>query len=280
MISNYKYNPKAYFAMTFIVSYIFYFAGAWMSFQEGNNGLYMLLMLPGMMAPFIISAVMTATSKNDDLKKDYINRLVNPRLIQLKMLPAFFLIMPLSVLASMALSLPFGESVYQFQFAKGFSFSAGFVPVLLLLILAATFEELGWRQYGFDSLQSRYNLFTASIIFGILWSLWHFPLIFVNNTYQYEIIHKSIWLGMNFFVSIIPMGVIVSWICIKNRKSVMAAILFHFMINMSQEMWAISQTTKCIETVVLTIVAAVIVILDKEMFFQRQGDSTSSVLRI
>ncbi len=276
MISNYKYNPKAYFAMTFIVSYIFYFAGAWMSFQEGNNGLYMLLMLPGMMAPFIISAVMTATSKNADLKRDYINRLVNPRLIQLKMLPAFFLIMPLSVLASITLSLPFGGSVSQFQFAGGFSFSAGFVPVLLLLVLAASFEELGWRQYGFDSLQSRYNLFTASIIFGILWSLWHFPLIFVNNTYQYEIIHKSIWFGMNFFISIIPMGVIISWICIKNRKSVMAAILFHFMINMSQEMWAISQTTKCIETVVLTVIAIVIVILDKEMFFNTRRPGNGS----
>ncbi len=267
MISNYKYNPKLYFVTTFIVTYAFYFAGAWVSFQDGKSGLYMLFMLPGMMAPFIVSAVMIATSKNASLKKDFINRLINPRLIQLKMLPAFLLIMPLSVLASIALSLPFGGSLSQFQFAEGFSFSSGFVPVLLLLVLAASFEELGWRQYGFDSLQNRYNLFMASIIFSILWSLWHFPLIFVNNSYQYEILHQSIWFGMNFFVSIIPMGMIISWICIKNRKSVIAAILFHFMINMSQEMWAISQTTKCIETVVLALVAAVIVLLDKEMFF-------------
>lgn len=195
----------------------------------------------------------------------------------MKMLPAFLLIMPLSVLASIVLSLPFGGAVSQFQFAGSFSFSTGFVPVLLLLVLAASFEELGWRQYGFDSLQSRYNLFTASIIFSLLWPLWHFPLIFVNNSYQYEVFHQSIWLGMNFFVSIIPMGVIISWICIKNRKSVIAAILFHFMIYMSQEMWAISQTTKCIETVVLTVVAAVIVILDKEMFFDRRHGDGSSV---
>ncbi len=281
MISTYKYNPKAYFVLTFIATYALWFAGAWVSFQDGISGLYMLFMLPGMMAPFIISAVMTIVSKNHELMKDYVNRLINPRLIQLKMLPAFFLIMPLSVLASMVLSLPFGESIYQFQFAKDFSFSSGFVPVLLLLVLAATFEELGWRQYGFDSLQSRYNLFTASIIFGILWSLWHLPLIFVNNSYQYEIFHKSIWFGLNFFISIIPMGVIISWICIKNRKSVIAAILFHFMINMSQEMWAISQMTKCIETVVLTVVAAVIVILDKDIFFsppgtRRQGNGSQN----
>jgi len=276
MISNYKYNPKAYFVTTFIATYAFYFAGAWGSFQDDKRGLYMLFILLGMMAPFIVSLVMTAASKNTDLKKDYINRLIDPQLIQLKMLPAFFLIMPLSVLASIALSLPFGGSVSQFQFAGGFSFSAGFVPVLLLLVLAASFEELGWRQYGFDSLQSRYNLFTASIIFSILWSLWHFPLIFVNNSYQYELLHQNIWFAVNFFVSIIPMGVIVSWICIKNRKSVIAAILFHFMINMSQEMWAISQTSKCIETVVLAVVAAVIVVLDKKMFFPARQDSVLS----
>jgi len=142
--------------------------------------------------------------------------------------------------------------------------------VLLILVLAAGFEELGWRGYAFDSLQSRYNFFTASIIFSILWSLWHFPLIFVNNSYQYEIFHENIWFGVNFFVSIIPMGVIISWICIKNRKSIIAAILFHFIINMSQEMLEMTQITKCIETVVLTVVVVAIIAIDKEMFFSKE----------
>lgn len=274
MISNYNYNPKFYFVTTFVVTYALWFAGAYVSFQDDKSGLYMLFMLPGLMAPFLISTAMIATSKNPALKKDFLNRLINPRLIQLRMLPVFLLLMPVSVLASIVLSLPLGGSVSQFQFAEGFSFSSGFVPVLLLLLLAAGFEELGWRGYAFDSLQSRYNLFWASIMFSILWSLWHLPLIFVNNSYQYEIFHENIWFGINFFVGIIPMGVIISWICIKNGKSVIAAILFHFIVNMSQEMLAMSQTTKCIETAVLTVVAAVIVILDKEMFFAPKDNLT------
>jgi len=271
MISNYKYNPKAYFITTFIVTYALWFAGVYMSFQDTKSELYMLFILAGLLVPFIISVGLIAASKNTELKKDFINRLINPRLIQLKMLPAFLLIMPLTVLASIVISLLFGGSVSQFQFSEGFSFSAGFVPVLLLLILAAIFEELGWRGYAFDSLQSRFNLFTASVTFGILWSLWHIPLIFLNNSYQYKVFQESIWFGMNFIVSGIPLGVVISWICIKNRKSVIAAIIFHFMVNMSQEMWVISQTTKCIETVVMILVAAVIVVLDKEMFFSREG---------
>lgn len=269
MISNYKYKPLFYFSTTFLATFGLWLAGAYLSFQENNNGLYMLLMLPGLMAPFLMSLVMIFTSKNSDLIKDFANRLINPKLIRPKVLPVLVLIMPLTVLVSIVLSLPFGGSISQFQWADGFSFSSGFVPVLLLLLLAATFEELGWRGYAFDSLHSRHTYFTASIIFSVLWSMWHFPLLFVNNSYQYEIFHENAWFGVNFFAGIVPMGVIVSWICLKNRKSVLAAILFHFLVNMSQEMLNMSQATKCIETVVLVVVAMVIIVIDKEMFFSR-----------
>ena len=271
MIKSYQYCPMLYFVMTFLTTFVLWFAGAYVSFQEDKEGLYILFMLPGLMAPFLISIAMIFTSKNSDLKKDFINRLINLKLIQPKMLPVFILLMPLTVLVSICLSLPLGGSVSQFQFADGFSFSSGFVPVLLLLLLAATFEELGWRGYAFDSLESRYNTyFTATIVFSVLWSLWHFPLIFVKDSYQYEILNQNIWFAVNFFISIIPMGVIISWVCIKNQKSVIAAILFHFIINISQELLAISQTTKCIETGVLTVVAIGIIVMDKELFFSKK----------
>lgn len=268
-MSGYKYKPLLYFSITFLVTFVLWSAGAYVSFLDNQNGLYMLLMLPGLMAPFLISLVMIFTSGSSEIKKDFINRLVNPGLIRLKMLPLLVLIMPVAVLVSIGLSLPLGGSISQFQFAEGFSFSTGFVPVLLLLLLAAGFEELGWRGYAFDSLQSRYSYLKAAIIFSVLWSLWHFPLIFVKDSYQYEIFNQNIWYAVNFYVGIVPMGVIISWMCIKNRKSVLAAILFHFIVNLAQEMLDMTQTTKCIETVVLVIVAAAIVFIDRKMFFAK-----------
>ncbi|AKB62362.1 MmRce1 family CPBP family CAAX prenyl protease [Methanosarcina mazei] len=268
MIPSYRYKPGVYFTATFVITYTLWFAGAYLSFQD-DSGLYMLLMIPGLMAPFLVSLFMISTSKNSDLKKDFINRLINFRLIRPKVLLAFFIIMPLTVLVSIFLSLPFGESTSQFQFAEGYSFSSGFVPAFLTLLLAATFEELGWRGYAFDSLQSRYTFFMASLIFGILWSLWHFPLIFVKDMYQYEIFHENIWYAVNFFVGVIPMGVVISWICIKNGKSVLAAILIHVSINFLQEALQMTQFAKCIETVVITAVAAIILASDKKMFFSK-----------
>ncbi len=269
-MSAYQYKPMRYFVVTFLVTFAFFFAGAYLSYQDDGSGGYMFLLLAGLMTPFVVALAMIFRSNNAALKKDFINRLVNPKLIEPKILPFFFLVMPLVVLVSITLSLPFGGSIEQFHWAEEFSFSTGFVPVLLLLLLAATFEELGWRGYAFDSLERRYTYFTASIIFSVLWSLWHLPLSFVQNSYQSEIFQENIWYGLNFYVSIIPMGVIISWICLKNRKSILAAILFHFIINMSQEALAITQQTKSIETVVLTVVAVAIIIIDREAFFSRK----------
>ena len=268
-MSGYTYKPLPYFMMTFIITFSCWFAGAYMSFQEHLASYYMLLMLPGLMAPFLLSLIMVFTSRDSALKREFINRLIDIRLIRPGLFAFFAILMPVTVLAAIVLSLPFGGSFSQLHFAEEFSFSTGFVPVLLLLFLAALFEELGWRGYAFDSLQSRYTFLTASIVFGILWSFWHFPLIFAKNSYQYEIYHQSFWYAVNFFAGIIPMGIIISWICVKNGKSVIAAVLFHFIINISQELFAITQNTKCIQTFVLTVCAAGLVLYDKELFFKK-----------
>ena len=270
MIENYHYNPRTYFGLTFLATFIFWFGGAFASFSEKFNDLYMLFMLCGMIAPFVVGLVMMRGKHARPLRKDFFNRLVNVRLINLKTLPAFFLLMPMVVLASTILSLLFGEPMTQFQPAEGFSFSSGFVPVLMLLLLAVTFEALGWRGYAFDSLQSRYTYLTASIIFSLLWSLWHLPLLFVKDSYQYEIMQISPWFALNFFLGIIPLGIIISWFCAKNRKSIISAILFHFMVNMSQELLNITQVTKTIETFVLAFVAAGIILMDRELFLSRK----------
>lgn len=269
MSKEYTYKPKLYYAATFFATYVLWLAGAYVSFLENSNGLHMLLLLPGLMAPFIISLVFLSRSKDAGLRKDFLQRLFDLRLIRLRYLPVLLILMPVAVLSSIMISLLFGGSASQFKFAEGFSFSSGFVPVLLLLFLAATFEELGWRGYAFDSLQSRFSYFKASLIFSLLWSAWHLPLVMVKDSYQSEIFHQNIWFAVNFFVSIVPMGMIISWFCIKNRKSVVAAILFHFFINLSQEVLAITQTTKCIETLVLTLCAVFIVWLDRDMFFSK-----------
>lgn len=268
MTINFKYRPVRYYSLTYLVTFVLLAIGAYISYFD-EQGLFMFFIVPGMMAPFMVSLAMILASKNVELKRDFADRLINLKRIDLRTLPFSILIMPLAVLVSIALSLPLGGSAAQFQPADGFSFSAGAIPAFIILLMASTFEELGWRGYAFNSLESRFGFLRASILFGVLWSFWHLPLIFLKDSYQYEIFQENIWYAVNFFVSIIPLGVIISWIWAKNNKSIIAAILFHFLTNMCQEALNMTQATKCIETLVLAAVAVAIIAYDKELFFKR-----------
>lgn len=267
MLGN--YDAKRYFTYTFIVTTLFWIIGAYYSF-EPNNKIYMVFLLLGLMVPFVMALVFIYKSKNDLLKKEFITKFTNFKDIDKQTLPYFLFLMPLSVILSIGVSLLFGESVEQFALSQSFSFSTGAIPVLLLLLMAATFEELGWRGYGFESLEQKYNFFFASLIFSILWSAWHIPLSFVNNSYQYMVFQESIFHGINFYFSIIPLGFIISWLWVKNARNIPMAIAFHYIINLSQEMFEITQTTKMIQTIVLTIIAILIIYNDKELFFNKR----------
>ena len=167
----------------------------------------------------------------------------------------------------MLISTIFGYSFDQFTIADEFSFSIGGIPTLLVLLLAACFEELGWRGYAVESLTNKFNYFEATAIFGLLWSLWHLPMFFIPESYQAELLQENFILVINFFVSIIPLAFIISWFCKKNRGSILGAILIHSIINLTQEFFVVSPYTKCIQTLILIVIAAIFVIIDRNVFF-------------
>lgn len=265
------FHARRYFTLTFLFTFAFWGIGAYLSFSETGNRYYMLFMLAGLITPFAISWLMLRQPDGRGSRRDFLRRTLHPGLIPPNMLPVLLLLMPLSVVTAVALSLLLGESAQQLQFSKHFSFNTGVVPVLLLLLLAAVFEELGWRGYGFESLRGGRTLLWTSLLFGLLWSLWHLPLVIVNGSYQYEIMQQHPWYAVNFFISIIPMGIIISWIYERTSRSVFAAIAFHFITNLSQEALQLTQTTKSIQTAVLVAFAVVFVLYDRERFFSREG---------
>jgi len=263
------YKPVKFFFFTYLLTWVSWFSAAYFSYRDNGGLIYPVLMLPGLIAPFGIALSMILSSKDKTLRKGFKNKLFNLRLIRPSSIPAILFIMPAAVLLSILVSTLFGQSIDQLRFSERFSFSAGFIPVFLVLFLAASFEELGWRSYAMDSLRVKHNYFTATLIFAFLWAFWHFPLYFIKDYYHYELARTNIVFAVNFIVSVIPMAFIISWICQRNGGSITAAVLFHFLINLTQEGLQISQETKCIETIVLMLIAAIIVVTNKKMFFDR-----------
>jgi membrane protease YdiL (CAAX protease family) len=241
-----------------------------MSFKDDWADFYMLPMLLGLMIPAMIAFLFIRRQPTSAMRADFIRRLVSFKLIRPKIVLLSMVMMPLSVAISIFISLAFDGSMEQFQPSDAFSFNTGFIPVLGLLFLAALFEELGWRGYGFESLEKGRSFLAASMIFGLLWSLWHLPLLWVNHSYQYEIYQQSPWYALNFYLSTAVLGIIISWVCHINQRSILVAILFHFVVNLSQEMLSMTQQTKSIQTFVL-IVFALMIVRQQWPLFRRQA---------
>jgi membrane protease YdiL (CAAX protease family) len=75
---------------------------------------------------------------------------------------------------------------------------------------------------------------------------------------------------LNFVLSIMPLGFIVTWVYVTNKRSILANMIFHSFVNFIQEKIAMTQTTKCVQTFFLYIVAGIIVYLNKDLFFGKE----------
>jgi uncharacterized protein len=88
-------------------------------------------------------------------------------------------------------------------------------------------EEIGWRGYALDALQARLSALAASLLLGAAWALWHAPLLFIAGYYADGTLPEPVL----FTVAILVNSVLYTWIYNHTRRSVLAAILLHFMIN-------------------------------------------------
>jgi uncharacterized protein len=261
------YKPVRFFLITFLITWVAWFIAAWFSYQQGLQGLELLFMVPGLLAPFISVGIMISGKNNKAFRKDFWNRLSLKR-INVRFLPAILLIMPFALFLATALSLPLGHSSNQFLLSSDYNIMSGQVVLsFLILFLAPTFEELGWRGYGVDSIRSKFNLPKTTLLFAVLWALWHLPLFFIHGYYQNELWNMGIVYVINFFLSILPATILMNWVYYKNNRSILAAILFHFTIDLFSVLFQTEQFTKCLITVILLMISIVIIYKDKTFFF-------------
>ena len=265
---NYKYRPVLFFGTTYLITWICWSGTALLSHLGIRPVLGGVLMLIGLLSPCMVALTLMGLSKNKLLLKDFKERLLNFRLIQLEFLPIIFLFLPLVMVISIYISVFFGFSINQLQLTSNFDIMKGQPWISLLIpILAPALEELGWSGYGIDSLKSRFKLFYGTLLFGILWSIWHLPLFFVKGYYHYQLMDQSIFLVLNFFLSVLPLTFLTNWIYYWNGRSIIAAILFHIVVVVSSEVFMVDNWTKFIVTILITMVAFIVVWKERKRFF-------------
>lgn len=261
------YKPGQFFLFAFIFAWFFWFIDAYFSWNGGSQALQGLLIFLGICGPVAAALIMFWQTKSPKLWSDYKDRLVSFRRINWWTLPLILFLFPAMICIGIGISLLLGKSTDQFTILLSPAIMT--LPALTGIFLAPALEEAGWRGYGVDSLRSRFSLFATSVFFGLLWAFWHIPLFFINGFYQNSLL--SSWLfTANFFASTIIMAFIANWIFYKNNRSIIACFLFHISADLSMSFIPVEQFTKCIITVLMFLVAAVIVIRDKKLFFEEK----------
>lgn len=76
------------------------------------------------------------------------------------------------------------------------------------------------------------------------------------------------WLhALNFPLSLIPFVVLMNWLYYRTGRSITVAIVFHLTAGFANEIFRTHPDTKLIQTAVLLVVAIVVVLTNRDLFF-------------
>ncbi|HET7436562.1 MAG TPA: CPBP family intramembrane glutamic endopeptidase [Thermoanaerobaculia bacterium] len=142
----------------------------------------------------------------------------------------------------------------------------GFVTraALFTLLAVAIGEETGWRGWLLPHLQQRVNPLNASLITGVVWGFWHFPLWLIHA-------YPGAPDGVVEYLFIGPLvAILFTWIVNRSGGSLAVAVLLHTAINSSQRLLP----TTLMFPIFLT--ALVVTVIFTERMWRRRGDALSA----
>lgn len=100
-----------------------------------------------------------------------------------------------------------------------------YVPFFIypaLLVGGPLGEEIGWRGYALPRLQAKYGPLAASLLLGVIWTFWHWPIWISGQWTQPTLANISLYAGW-----LTAMSVIMMWVFNHTSASILVAVLLH-----------------------------------------------------
>jgi hypothetical protein len=214
-----------YILLVYILTWIFWFPVVIsMDFFISEN----VLILIGTYAPSVIGIIMTIKYS----KKTYGTNILRSMLkikIKIKEYVLIFAYFPTMIVLFFALTKIIGHDFVLYYPIKVFPM----VFMYILVLQGPLAEEFGWRGFLMIRLMKSYSLLVSSFIIGIIWSFWHLPRFFMQETVQWQMVEKFSLLPTisGYLVYTVLISVLISVIFVRSNGSVWAAILFHTIAN-------------------------------------------------
>ncbi|ELZ24489.1 hypothetical protein C477_00970 [Haloterrigena salina JCM 13891] len=193
--------------------------------------------------------------------KDLGRRLVDVRRIPLRWSPVMLALFPALALAGAGVAIVADGATQPLSGAPlrdllGEPVALG-GTLAIIFLLGPFHEEIDWRGYRLDRLQLRWSALTSSVVLGVAWAVWHAPLfLMVGYHGSWEYSPEPTWFAFN----ILAGAVLYTWLYNNANRSVLAAILFHFVGNATGQLLELSPAADRYQTIVTAGLVLVVVL--------------------
>jgi len=227
-------NPWRFFALALGISWFFWI---WIILLGWNVFTFPAVTLGalGLFGPAIAEIILISRTHDKEEWRDYWQRVFDIRRIGKRWYLVIWLTFPVLNTIALLLSVLTGSPWPEFETARNLlSEPWKILPFAVFILLYGPLpEELGWRGYALDGLQTRYNALVSSLILGLIWALWHVPLFFMKGQWQHDVLKFGTLDFWTFIFSPIFLSILFTWLYNNTNRSTLSAIIFHFMCNFS-----------------------------------------------
>jgi membrane protease YdiL (CAAX protease family) len=150
----------------------------------------------------------------------------------------------------------------QFVLGRGvgpFIYPPSNIQAIIGMIVVSLGEEIGWRGFALPRLQSRHGPLNASLILGVLWAIWHIPVLLLAGIQSLTVL----LLMIPFFTA---GSVVFTWIYNKTPAGLWLAILAHMgaHLNNSHQPLPGNVTPFIVHTIAFLVLALALVFGDRK----------------
>lgn len=218
-----------FFLLCFLISWTCWLSVVILTAGSGSVSGFEPIIYIGVLGPFISSIIVTGLESGITGIRNFAAKIMKWN-VGIPWLLASILIPPVVYVGAASIGILLGGDTPSLSITI---WSDGVILFLYSIFLSGGLEEPGWRGYVLPKLESKQNPIRASILLGLVWVFWHFPLFLVPS---YAISGGSIF---GLLLIGIPISFIFTWLY-NGTESVFVCILTHSLMNFLGQLLLVS----------------------------------------